>query len=423
MAEQPGGSNKDTCGEPRDWKAVYRFLASEAFGSADLEAALHQACRERCSGANLVVAIRDTTELSVSSSRAGVGAADQLCVHSVLAVSREGVPWGLLHQQRWTRPADGPATRALGRPHPGAEKESYRWLEGSRAVEQLLPAGTRVLTVADRQADLVELLALSRPDNSQLLIRATGKRKVDSPERHLWLALRATACAGVTYVPVRRKSGRSVREARVEVRFQALELPLPQRGRHEPGRGAPRVTAIYVREAGGPPHPAPVDWLLLTTLPVATPARACECVRYYALHGLIERYHYLLKSGCKLEGSGLLTAGAWERRGALCSARAWRLLWLTHEARRDGAQPCTVALTRAEWQALWHLIRGEAEAWPDSAPPVGEMVRWLGWLGGFTDRGGEGEPGVNALWRGLSRVQEGLIGAEPSGSLGASGKV
>ena len=47
----------------------------------------------------------------------------------------------------------------------------------------------------------------------------------------------------------------------------------------------------------------------------------------------------------------------------------------------------------------------------------------LGWLGGFTDRGGEGEPGVNALWRGLSRVQEGLIGAEPSGSLGASGKV
>jgi hypothetical protein len=421
MAEHPSGSIKETFTAAKDWKAVYRFLASAAFGTADLEAALHQACRQRAAAYDLILAVQDTTELTFSSSPALAEASDQLWVHSTLAVSPAGVPLGLLHQQRWTRPADEPGTRAARRQRPFTDKESYRWLTSRQAVERLIPATQTVLMVADREADIFELFALPRPENSELLIRATRNRVVNSPERYLWATLQATPCAGVMYVPVRRQPERPARQARLEVRFRTRELPPTKYGCPKPELAPPRVTAIYVREAGGPPQTAPVEWLLLTTLPVATLAQAIACVRYYTLRWLIERYHYVLKSGCKLEASQLRSQGALERLVVLYSAVAWRLLWLTHEARRDSTQPCTVAFTTAEWQTLWRLSWGPAQVLPASAPPLGEVIHWLGRLGGFPDRRGDGEPGVKVLWRGLTRLQDILIGFELALSLGVLG--
>ena len=128
MAEHPSGSIVETFTEPKDWKAVYRFLASQAFPTEALEQALQQACRQRCAAHDLILAVQDTTDLVFPASPALADADDGLWVHSTLAVSPEGVPLGVLHQQRWTRRADEPATRQSRRQRPFEEKESYRWL-------------------------------------------------------------------------------------------------------------------------------------------------------------------------------------------------------------------------------------------------------------------------------------------------------
>jgi Transposase Tn5 dimerisation domain len=40
-------------------------------------------------------------------------------------------------------------------------------------------------------------------------------------------------------------------------------------------------------------------------------------------------------------------------------------------------------------------------------PPAGqEAVRWIGQLGGFLARNGDGEPGVKVLWRGWTHLQD-----------------
>jgi hypothetical protein len=65
---------------------------------------------------------------------------------------------------------------------------------------------------------------------------------------------------------------------------------------------------------------------------------------------LIERFHFVLKSGCRFEDLQLENA---ERLKRALGIVAWRLLWLTYEARRQPEQPCSEVLETYEWQALY----------------------------------------------------------------------
>ncbi|GCA77343.1 transposase for transposon Tn5 [Microcystis aeruginosa NIES-2520] len=51
------------------------------------------------------------------------------------------------------------------------------------------------------------------------------------------------------------------------------------------------------------PHPGvnPISWLLLTSLDISSFESAITCGRWYSYRWLIERYHFVLKSGCGLE--------------------------------------------------------------------------------------------------------------------------
>jgi hypothetical protein len=62
-----------------------------------------------------------------------------------------------------------------------------------------------------------------------------------------------------------------------------------------------------------------VRWWLVTSLPIPTTADAERVVRYYALRWLVERYHFVMKSGCRVEQLQLQTA---ERRSRAEASRA-----------------------------------------------------------------------------------------------------
>ena len=61
-------------------------------------------------------------------------------------------------------------------------------------------------------------------------------------------------------------------------------------------------------------------------------------------------------------------------------------------------------------QALADLAAHLLAALPDEPPSLREAVRWTALLGGFLGRKGDGEPGVKVLWRGLTRLQDIVIG-------------
>ena len=62
-----------------------------------------------------------------------------------------------------------------------------------------------------------------------------------------------------------------------------------------------RVQVILAQEENPPSGVSPISWLLLTTLAITCFEDVVQCLRWYSYRWLIERYHYVLKSGCRLE--------------------------------------------------------------------------------------------------------------------------
>ncbi|MCP6761171.1 MAG: IS4 family transposase, partial [Fischerella sp. CENA71] len=165
---------------------------------------------------------------------------------------------------------------------------------------------------------------------------------------------------------------------------------------------------VYVIEAceeSPPEGEKPISWLLLTTIEVKDFESACQCLKWYSDRWLIERYHYCLKSGCRIEQLQLEDGERIKRALATYAIVAWRLLWLTYEARKNPERTVEGILETHEWQALYCKIHKTNKP-PTEAPSLGECVRWIARLGGFLGRKGDGEPGIQTLWRGFQRLND-----------------
>lgn len=416
VAVRPGDGIPAACATPAASKAAYRFLAQATTAPAAILASHLAATTDRLRGERTILALQDTTALDFTRHPALAGAGPLahpaqtgLLLHSVLAATPDGVPLGLLHQHRWSRDAAAVGQRHTRRQRPTAAKESQRWLDAQAATQEGVPAGTRVITVADREADIYDLFALERPPRAALLIRATHNRRVAEEARYLWEAVGATPVSDVVPVAVGRRADREPREALLTLRWTGVTL-LPPRHHQRRATLAPiPVVAILAEEPVPPAGEPPIRWLLLSSLRVQTADEAWDCVRAYAQRWLVERYHYVLKSGCRVEALQLRTMERLERALAVYAIVAWRLLWVTYLARAAPDAPCTVALTTAEWQVLYVTIHRTTDL-PPRPPPLGQAVRWVARLGGFLDRAGDGDPGVKVLWRGLRRLEDLTLG-------------
>ena len=233
-----------------------------------------------------------------------------------------------------------------------------------------------MLNIGDREADIYALLAAPRRENSHLLVRASQPRRVQGEHANLWAAVEAAPEAGRHEMLVRQHPTHTMRKVTVAVRFCRVTLLRPAHGVRDTDVPSVTVTAILAREVEVSPDSgrAPLEWLLLTDLPVKDLHDAVRMLRYYSLRWLIERFHYTLKSGCKLEDRQLRTVGALLRLLAIYCIVAWRLLWLTYLARTVPDEPASLAFTTLEWQTLVRL-QAPGRSWPAAASMSGG--RWL----------------------------------------------
>jgi Transposase DNA-binding/Transposase Tn5 dimerisation domain len=412
LAKAPEASLPEASGDWAATKAAYRFFDNPKVQPNDIRDALRRDALEFLPPLGPILAIQDTTGLDFTDHPATSGLGymahpqhSGIWLHSTLAVTPDGVPCGLIDQRTWVRDPAEQGKRSARRTKATAEKESHRWIEALEATEAALPPRREIITVADREADIYDLFAHPRRSGSHLLIRVKPARGVRHPERLLGPALRSTPARGTMTVDLRRGDDRPPRRAELTLRFLALEVAPPV---NRPGRkNLPYVAlkAILVEEEHPPQGPAAVRWWLVTTLPIRTLADAKRVVRWYALRWLIERYHFVLKSGCKVERLQLETAARLDRAVATYSAVAWRLLWLTYEARRHPEQSCARVLSRVEWEVLCRATEKEGVV-VQSPPSLREAVRRIARLGGFLGRKRDGEPGVKTLWRGLRRLND-----------------
>jgi hypothetical protein len=412
---------------PTALQAAYRFFAHDAVTDTALLTAHRERTLDRIRPLDRILLIQDTTELDYTTHPATTGLGSLACarcrgllVHSTLAATPDGLPLGLLDQQVWTRdPADtGKASQRRTRPQD--DKESQRWLDALAASHRDIPAPVRTVTIADREADCYALFAVARPTHADLLIRARHPRTVTveatGDTMSVWHAVRqATPDARPLTVTVPIGQTSRTREARLTLRCITVTLHAPQRA---PGR-VPHVQVVLAEEEHPPVGVAPIGWLLLTTLPVPDRAAAVQCVRWYARRWLIERYHYVLKSGCGLERVQLETAEHLRTALALYSTVAWRLLFLTYLGRQAPDTPAAAVFPPDELAVLAAAVAQRVDA-ATTSPRLATAIRWVARLGGFLGRPSDGEPGVKVLWRGLRKLQDLLEGVRLAALINAS---
>jgi hypothetical protein len=432
LAAGVGMSIPQACGDWAGVKAAYRFLANERVSEADILGGHVAATAERfgaCRG--VVLLVQDTTEFTyrrVSTTAIGVTKSvnsgrdaegrwrhHTLCgllMHTTLAVTEDGVPLGVTALKVWTR-SKFRGTAALKRVInptrvPIEGKESIRWLDSLRASVELLGDPGRLIHVADRESDIYELFCLARDLGTHFVVRTCVDRLAGDGGHTVATEMAEARVRGLHRVELRGAEGEVI-HAVLEIRARRVHvLPPIGKQRRYP---ALDLTVLHVTERDAPRGREPIEWKLLTDLPVRSRQDALEKIRWYATRWKIETFHKVLKSGCRTEESRLRSAERIANLLALFCIIAWRILWLTLAHRADPDASPETALREREITLLDRLMPGTGGN-QSQGKTLAAYVRKIARLGGHLGRSRDPPSGIIVLWRGLSRLADIELGAE-----------
>lgn len=440
LGDHPTASIPAACGGWKETVAAYRFFNNDAVEPDKILQSHYVSTRQRMAEQEVVLLVQDTTEIDVTRPQQQVEGAGPLdgnsrrgaFLHPLEAFTPGGLPLGAVWTTMWTRdeePATGNETasekRERRRITPIEEKESIRWLDGlrqARAVAQELPE-TQCVCVADSEADIFEVFAEPRGERPvHWLIRACHDRTLQPEEngedpacRHILAAVQSTPLLFTQQLNVRgrqlkvacrtdrRSQPRENRTAEVEVRATTVRLRPPRR----PDRQLPEVTAqvVWVREMHPPEGDVPVEWLLVTTLPIDTIEQVRTILQYYSVRFLIEVLFRVLKSGCRVEERRFEHIDRLLPCLAVYLIVAWRTLMLCRLGRSSPDLNCEAVFDPSEWKSVWMAV--QRTSLPANPPRLIEILKLIARLGGYMDYPNRKDPpGPQTIWLGLQRTRD-----------------
>jgi Transposase DDE domain len=157
----------------------------------------------------------------------------------------------------------------------------------------------------------------------------------------LWRSTHLRPKAATIELQVPRHDKQPACAAEMSLNFGEVSLAPPQ---DKPRLSPIRMWVVFTREELAPKEiKEPLEWMLLTTVPVTGLVDAIERVQWYSRRWGIEVFHRILKSGCQIEDRQLGTAARLEACLAIDAVVAWRIHYLTWLGRATPDLPCTVA--------------------------------------------------------------------------------
>jgi hypothetical protein len=436
LAEHPTASIPAACGGRAEMTAAYRFFENENVTFDRILKPHCDATRQRMSTQPIVILVQDTTEIDVTRPEQQVTGAGPLddgarrgaLLHPLHAFTPNGTPLGTVHATAWIR-EEGKATaasltRAERAAIPIEEKESYRWVTTLRQAQQEARhcPNTQFISVADSEADVFEVFVQAASDsaNSHWIVRAGQDRALCGENGRIsevTLLREQVLAQPVLFentISVRgrksklsqetrgRRQPRDSREADVAVRATRVTLRGPWRA----DRTLPAVTVnvVLVCEINPPPNDQPVEWLLITSLPIDDAEQVRRVIQYYTVRWMIEVFFRVLKSGCRVEERLFEYMDRLLNCLAVYMIAAWRTLYVCRLGRSCPDISCETIFEPAEWKSVWKVVRRED---PPAVPPsLGVFVRLVAQLGGYVNRKRAAPPGPQTVWIGLQRMHD-----------------
>ncbi|OGF62156.1 MAG: transposase, partial [Candidatus Fischerbacteria bacterium RBG_13_37_8] len=358
FSDSPESPINHACEDWAETKAAYRFFKNENIAYQEIIKSHSNATKMRCTEFPTILAIQDTTYFSYSSHPGTKGLCPLhrkkgkhkdlvtlgLVMHTTLAVSTDGLPLGIIDQKIYSRPPLSDKEKEIKRrlhnnSLPVEKKDSYRWIESLQNTHKHFKDHSAIIvTIADREADMYDLFQRAQEFEALLLIRANHDRTINKKSRYseksgeaLWRLLIKKPIQAQIIVAIPEHENYPSRIAKCVVTFSAFTMhPCHNHvTMHTNGKQALSLYAIYVTEKNPPKNIEPIDWMLLTNIPILIAEDAVEKITWYCLRWRIEILHKILKSGLQVEECRLSTSERLIRYLAVMSIVAWRIFWLT----------------------------------------------------------------------------------------------
>ncbi len=413
IANHPGGTLPDKVNSPASLKALYRLMdCKEVTHRSVLESPRQRTLEKMAVAEGTVLVIHDATELDYTGLRSiatlgqiGNGGNRGYAAHNVLAVvaeTREVL--GLAFQHLAKRPkVTKKETRKECRQR--VDRESRWWTIASKQIPA--PASGRVqVEVADRGADVLEFLDFMESTGKQYVVRSKHNRCIsleNGEQTKLHDFARKLPEAGRRSVEVGATAQHAARTATVSVSYAKVTLLIPKQPRGEV-RGVPLTTwGVRVAEIDCPTDAEPLEWILLSNVPVNGLADANQRIDWYQCRWIIEEYHKALKTGCQIEDMQFTTEDRLQPAIALISVVTVSLLQLRDASRQPDAEarPATslFPVLLVTVLSLWRYGKQRTDL------SVHEFCYALARMGGHQNRKGDHRPGWLVLWRGWTKLQ------------------
>ncbi len=398
FADKPSASIPKSCNGWGETIATYRFLENDAVGWRDIMAPHWAQTQQRMGEHPVILCLQDTTELNFNGQQIeGLGPLSYevqrgMYVHPTYAVTPERLPLGVVDAWMWAREK----VNAAGI-RPGI-KQSGRWIEGYGRIAEMaaeMPA-TRLVYVADREADMIELMAYAQQCGTPAdwLVRARTDRALPDGEK-LWAHTIDSVPVGEISFVIGARDKQKGRQVRQQLWAKRVELPAR--------RGVKiAVTCLIAREIDAPAGVEPIEWRLLTNRIATTVDEVIELIDWYRARWEIEMFFHVLKNACKVEAMQLSHIDNLERALALFMVVAWRIAYLMRLGRICPDLDASLFFDPDEIRGAYLLTK---ERRPDRPPTLNEIVRLIARVGGFLGRKGDGDPGVKTIWQGIQDVR------------------
>jgi len=331
-------------------------------------------------------------------------------MHSSLAITTEGLPLGLSAVKFWNRKKFKGKAALKRKVNPTRvpieKKESVRWLEDLKQSTELLGEPGRCIHIGDRESDIYELFCAGQEIGTHFLVRTFIDRLAGDGDHTVSADMAKAKVRGRHRIEVQDANG-TPQKVELEIKYERLQLrpPIGKQKRYPPLE----LTVLHAQEGGKPKNRRPIDWKLITDLPVRTLTDAVEKLRWYALRWKIEVFHKIVKSGCKAEDRRLRTAERLVNLIAIFCIVSWRIFWMTMLNRSDPNAHPSRALTNTEMRLLDRLVPDKNE--PPNGRAISRYIIKIARLGGFLSRAKDPAPGNIVMWRGLSRLSDIELGA------------
>ena len=335
---------------------------------------------------------------------------------SLCLCATTGVPLGIGHLETYTRTGATWQKRKAARTtrRDKESRESERWLRGVSAT-RTPKLSARAIHVMDAEADFFELMRHMADESTRFIIRAGQIDRLvydEGDARHLRevvadlvpivhrdvaLSERKQNFKTSGATGRRKHPHRSARVARVSIASTRITLG---RTRYTKSGGADfEINVVRVWEQSPPAGEPAVEWVLLTSEPVAQKTDRERVVDLDRKRWTIEDYFKALKTGCSLERRQVESYDALCKVLAILAPIACQLLWLRSMDRLHSGAPASAVFTETELALLHQAPAARGLPKPKT---VRDAVALLARLGGHIKN--NGAPGWLTLGRGYEKL-------------------